>query len=198
MNSIVNDKYNKQAEEFIAKTGIKIDIELADPQTCPIWSDTKCSIKDPYIFRLDKCEAKLPHNHGLKYEATITNKNNRTMTFDYWSSIYDTYSNVVKALHSYGFTFISAEEMVNYEGFSRAYSTTPYSRAIKPSAYDILACVAADVNIHDFTFDEWCSDFGYSNDSIKAKSIYDRCCDESRELARIFSHEELLLLQEIR
>ena len=42
-----------------------------------------------------------------------------------------------------------------------------------PTAADVLSCLVSDVNgVDGVSFDGWCSDFGYSNDSIKARDTY--------------------------
>jgi len=47
------------------------------------------------------------------------------------------------------------------------------------------------------SFDDWCSDFGYDNDSIKASKIYDLCRDTGRDIQRMFSPAELTELSEL-
>lgn len=67
-------------------------------------------------------------------------------------------------------------------------------QSAKPSEYDILACLQkSDVG----TFDEFCSEFGYDNDSITAYKIYVAVVDEYKKLNRIFTQNQMLELQEI-
>jgi hypothetical protein len=44
--------------------------------------------------------------------------------------------------------------------------------------------------------EEWASDFGYSDDSIKAKEIFETCDRIGRDLARALSRDELAGLRE--
>jgi hypothetical protein len=64
-----------------------------------------------------------------------------------------------------------------------------------PSAYSILACLEKyDVG----TFENFCSEFGYDEDSRKAEKIYKAVLDEYKSLQALFSEEELDKMQEIR
>lgn len=66
--------------------------------------------------------------------------------------------------------------------------------AIKPTAYDVLACL--DVLYSD-TFDDFCSDFGYDTDSIKAEKIYKSMQEQDRALRKLFTMDEIDLLNMI-
>lgn len=44
-----------------------------------------------------------------------------------------------------------------------------------PKMEHVLNCLILDSYAHDVSFRDWCSEFGYSDDSIQAKSIYDAC-----------------------
>ena len=37
------------------------------------------------------------------------------------------------------------------------------------------------------SFSEWCGEFGYDNDSIKALNIYKKCEETARALEKVFS-----------
>jgi len=41
------------------------------------------------------------------------------------------------------------------------------------------------------TFEEWCGNFGYDSDSIKARAIYDTCDETGRKLARVCDVEKI-------
>lgn len=47
------------------------------------------------------------------------------------------------------------------------------------------------------TFTEWCSEFGYDNDSIKARGIYDACQKAHDQLHRMFTREQVAKLNEL-
>lgn len=64
----------------------------------------------------------------------------------------------------------------------------------KPSAYSILACLT---KYDPCTFENFCSDFGYSEDSRKAEKTYRAVKDEYLNIIALFNDQELSELQEI-
>ena len=66
----------------------------------------------------------------------------------------------------------------------------------KLTAYDVLACISGDVNTPE-TFEDFCSEFGESTDSIKAKQTFNRCSRFAKRLRDFFTAQEIEQLQEI-
>jgi hypothetical protein len=66
----------------------------------------------------------------------------------------------------------------------------------KPSAYSVLACISGDAYCPD-TFEMFCSEYGYDEDSRKAEAIFKRALEFSRKLNDFFSEEEIEKLGEI-
>jgi len=65
---------------------------------------------------------------------------------------------------------------------------------LHPKPYDVLACLQK----HDpGSFDDFCSDFGYDLDSIKARKTYQAVRDEFLNLSKLFSEKELEAMAEI-
>lgn len=62
--------------------------------------------------------------------------------------------------------------------------------------YDVLACISGDVSTPD-TFKDFCSEFGYDTDSIKAKQMFTRCSNFASRLRAFFTEAEQQQLQEI-
>lgn len=63
-----------------------------------------------------------------------------------------------------------------------------------PSAYDVLACLQKyDIG----TFSDFCSEFGYDEDSRKAEKIYFAVQKEYDSIRHLYSEEELKLMREI-
>jgi hypothetical protein len=64
----------------------------------------------------------------------------------------------------------------------------------KPTNYDILACLQKyDVG----SFEDFCDNYGYDNDSRKAEKTYKAVCKEFEGMERLFSPDELEILSEI-
>lgn len=61
----------------------------------------------------------------------------------------------------------------------------------EPTLYEVLACLTK----HDpETFEDFCSEFGYDNDSRTAEKTYKAVCKEFNNIQRLFTEEELELL----
>jgi len=57
---------------------------------------------------------------------------------------------------------------------------TVYRR--KPTESDVLECLKSDCEAGSMSFDDFCDNFGYDNDSIKALDIYRDCMDTAKKL----------------
>ena len=64
----------------------------------------------------------------------------------------------------------------------------------EPTMYDVLTCLQ---KYEVGTFDDFCSDFGYDNDSIKAHKIYKAVAREYKNMLRVFGADVLEQMQEI-
>ena len=66
----------------------------------------------------------------------------------------------------------------------------------QPTVADVLACVVDDTRDIDQPFDSWAGDIGFNPDSRKAERIFRACQRQGRALARLFSADEVELMQE--
>lgn len=64
----------------------------------------------------------------------------------------------------------------------------------RTTVYDVLSCLTKS---NPGTFNDFCAEFGYSNDSINALNTYRAALKEYEGMARIFTAEQLEKLQEI-
>ena len=64
----------------------------------------------------------------------------------------------------------------------------------EPTLYDVLTCL---IKYEVGTFDDFCGNFGYDYDSRSAKKIYKLVLKEYANMERLFSTEELEILQYI-
>jgi len=63
-----------------------------------------------------------------------------------------------------------------------------------PTAYDVLTCLQKyDVG----TFEDFCSEFGYDNDSRQAEKTYNAVLDEYKNVCMLWNESEIEQLQEI-
>lgn len=60
-----------------------------------------------------------------------------------------------------------------------------------PKASDVLYCILSDAEALDQSFSDWCSCFGYDEDSRKDEGIYFQCCEMGKNVRKCFSHEQI-------
>jgi hypothetical protein len=66
----------------------------------------------------------------------------------------------------------------------------------QPTAYDVLACISSDVNCPE-TFEDFCSEYGYDEDSRKAFAQFETCAEFGKKLRAFFTEDEREELAEI-
>lgn len=66
--------------------------------------------------------------------------------------------------------------------------------SIYPTVYSVLACITKN---DPGTFADFCSEFGYSTDSISAEKTYKAVVKEWKKVSRFFTPSELDALQEV-
>lgn len=66
-----------------------------------------------------------------------------------------------------------------------------------PTAADVISSLLLDSEALNQSFPDWCDDFGYSSDSIKAFDVYRTCCDTGKNLRRVFTRAQLSELSEL-
>lgn len=68
------------------------------------------------------------------------------------------------------------------------------ARSEEPNLYDVLSCLQ---KYEVGTFNDFCENFGYDEDSRASKKIYKAVLKEYANMEKLFSSDELELLQEI-
>ncbi len=167
------DEYMERAEKFLQETNSTMKIEFAGTAINDDWDE------------------KNPRN---RYSVTLTTPKG-SMQIDFWDSLYNTnrYNMTLDdyARKKYGRYFNGLDVLERntvYSGLKRQ------KDASKPSTYDILACLTKyDPGI----FEDFCSDYGYSNDSIKAMKTYFAVQNEYARLSKLFTSEQMEKLREI-
>ena len=128
------------------------------------------------------------------YEITLTSSRG-SVTFDFWDSIRNTEIKTM-TLDAYA-----------KKRYRRPFSTLTYieknqareelaakQKDVVPSVYDVLACLT---KCDPGTFEDFCSDYGYDEDSRTAERIYFAVQKEYAQLARLFTPDEMDELTEI-
>jgi hypothetical protein len=70
---------------------------------------------------------------------------------------------------------------------------------LRPDLADVLGCLLLDGECYRNaeSFDEFCSNFGYDNDSRNAERIYNECMETGRKFARFVSSSEVEEIREL-
>ena len=67
----------------------------------------------------------------------------------------------------------------------------------KPKAASVLHSLLMDTYAIDSSFEDWCSDYGYDTDSIKALKTYKACRSIGERMVRVFSTDTIDAMREI-
>jgi hypothetical protein len=62
-------------------------------------------------------------------------------------------------------------------------------RPTRPTVADVLHSLFSDASAADENFSDWCDNYGYSDDSIKALNMYKACTEVAQNLRRQFNPE---------
>jgi hypothetical protein len=166
------NEYIKQAESFLKETGSNLEIEF---------------LKNDFHFQDKK-------NKRDIYKCTLS-RGERKFTFNFGQSIVNS-QKYVDQLTLNEFTTNGQTIKGNKKVIIQSY-LTDYCQLVKgkkPTSYDILSCLQTyPVD----TFEDFCAEFGYDNDSIKAMKVYEAVKDEYNNLCRLYTDQELELLSEI-
>lgn len=202
-------EYDQQAETFLASNGLKFRATLSDTKT-PAWADGG---KFGHHYRVTLSRAK-----GKECRSD-------RLAFDFWNSIADCECRECKGkkvvrlekpepIHvphpKSGQKFNMGTErrpvMYDYPSTLAAWkrdTQCPRCKGsgvdpepIHPSAYDVLACISSDAYCAE-TFKDFCGEYGYERDSIKALQTFRRCSAFAKRLRAFFTAEELSQLSEI-
>lgn len=78
--------------------------------------------------------------------------------------------------------------------FGQSIIKSDYKGGNPPTAYDVLASLTKS---DPESFDWFCKNYGYDEDSRKAEKIYKAVCKEWKQVSNFFTPHELEILQEI-
>lgn len=167
------NEYIKQAEDFLKKANATMKIDFMGLAINRDWKETN------------------PRN---LYNVTLATPRG-SMNFDFWDSIYNTeikamsLEEYVKKCYRMSFTSLTFTEETKARKELAA-----KKKAAVPSVYDVLACLTKyDPGI----FEDFCSDYGYDEDSRAAERVYFAVQKEYTQLARLFTPEQMEELAEI-
>lgn len=179
METIVSE-YEKQALDFLEKTKTTFKAEY---------------LKHDYHFAGDKDKRDI-------YKITLS-RGRRSYTFNFGQSInnsgfYYTKGKNITHLDRSLLTLTKDQIVSQIKRKDWSFMNNGKSDIIhypkQPTPYDILACLT---KYDPGTFENFCSEFGYDEDSRTAEKTYNSVCDEYKNVCALFTDEEIELLTEI-
>lgn len=111
-----------------------------------------------YWTGLGWCNDKKTEKHTMRFDISNLNRNEIIK--------------IVKAIHP--FKRITTDDI---------YLSCIYIE--KPKANDVLDCLFSDTDCGLMSFNEFCENFGYSNDSIKSLDIYRECMSTAEKIRKL-------------
>lgn len=72
-----------------------------------------------------------------------------------------------------------------------------YKPLPSPSLEEVLYSLVMEAPARDTTFEEFCDEYGYSDDSRKAEAMYNACVDIGRKLVRLIGADALARLTDL-
>lgn len=70
-------------------------------------------------------------------------------------------------------------------------------KPVKPKVADVLYSLFNDAQASDLNFHDWCDEYGYSDDSIKAMNTYKQCLEIATYLRKHFSPDQRAAIEAI-
>lgn len=179
------DEYEKQAADFIGKTGIKIEKVYAghgrhfedDDQVRAIFEITVSRGGNSFSFAFGQS---IMDSYQIKSDLSAVCKNGRPRPLQQ------------SDLSLKGFTEATRSgDGLMQPGVQLLPAKTP------PSDYSILSCLSSESNCPGTFEDDFCQNYGYDPDSRKAEKVYFACQKQFKKIIGLFTEKELEDLQEI-
>ncbi|WVS24601.1 hypothetical protein PSPHG_CDS_0120 [Pseudomonas phage Psxphi15] len=70
-------------------------------------------------------------------------------------------------------------------------------KPVTPQAASVLYSILSEAQGAEQNFLDWCGDFGYDTDSMKAHATYTACCEILQKVRAFFTNEERAAMQEL-
>jgi hypothetical protein len=161
-------EYEEQARAFLDKTGTALEIEFAKHG---YYFDGDNEARDIYQCRLTRGGRSYSFKFGQCTARSVYRHERRVVLGA---------GRGAKQLHSGYLPEGAIKGMRERHG--------------RPTAYDILACLTKS---DPGTFEDFCSSYGYDDDSRSAERTYNAVREEWLNLAALFTEEEMAELQDI-
>ena len=178
--------YEKQGENFLKETNTTFKAEFLKNG---LYFEDDTETRDIYLITLKKGEREYKFNFGNSIQNSIKFK-------------------IIQGYLSNDILKVFKGKNWNTKGFNRKeelgktrtcfIGSGKYWEENKdfsePRAYDVLSCLTS---YEPGTFEDFCDNFGYEEDSRKAEKTYKAVLEEWQNLKMLYTDKDLLKLQEI-
>ncbi len=166
-------EYTRQAEKFLQNANATMKIELQGRAINTTW-------KGKQLRNL--------------YTVTITTPRG-SYTFDFWDSLHNTEITQMTA-EQYARKYLRRlwQDMTYKEQNEARAKLAKEQKEARPDCYNVLACLT---KYDPGTFEDFCSGYGYDEDSRTAERVYIAVQNEFANLRRIFTDTQIEAMQEI-
>ena len=169
----MKNEYTEQAEKFLQDANATMKIEFQGRAINTAWKE------------------KEPRN---LYAVTITTPRG-SYTFDFWDSLHNTETTQMTVEQYARKRFRMPYEDMTYSEKNKARAELARKqKEARPTCYDVIACLTT---YDPGTFEDFCAEYGYDEDSRTAERIYIAVQKDFANLKRIFDPEQLEAMQEI-
>lgn len=177
--------YQQQANEFLTSTGTEISIDFI--RSGKHFSDDK-EVRDIYLITLKRGRSSWSFEFGQSlndsgfYYTKGKQKielDRKYLAKDYFKGKSLGLAGTIK-LKDWDFLNNGKSDIIHYP--------------VAPDAYSVLATITKN---DPGTFEDFCSEFGYDEDSKKAEKIYKSVVDEYKNVCSLFTDSEIEILQDI-
>lgn len=137
---------------------------------------------------------------SINWIVTIS-KNNVSHDFEYYYRIGCLPKDVLEKLHKLGMSYSyrhSVDSLAFWNHLKEKGTTRllPMSVARKlqdPDDFEVLDCIVASLDVINYSdFSDWCNAYGYCDDSISDKKIYDKCLEYALKFKQLHDIDDLM------
>jgi hypothetical protein len=187
METMISE-YQSQAIEFLTKTNTEIKVEFI--KTDYHFIDDK-SKRDIYKITLKRGNREYSFNFGQSINDSVKfyqmNNSANYYTIDGTEYLKDKRSGSILSQNGIDSLLLTNRIGRDSQQFKKVLGT-------QPDEYSVLSSLTT---IPVDTFEDFCDNYGYDKDSIKAFKIYELVKEEWRNIQMLFSDEEIEILSEI-
>jgi hypothetical protein len=190
------NEYDQQAEQFLTANGIKFRATLSDTKT-PAW-DTHTPTKScpDCIKSSGIIKREYPLGHPQTVYERQRGKNSPVYTYCKTCNRTGRVPDLGARRHGHHYraTLSKPAKRLTFDFWSSIKDAEDGIKTVTP--YSVLACISGDAYTPE-TFADFCAEYGYESDSIKALQTFRRCNAFAKRLRAFFTPAELEQLQEI-